>query len=77
MIDFGRGTPMPDDTVVVYPYDGQTGLPREFHGNYEGPEPPEPASGWPSGEVITVYAKDIVVTAHVLTKDPARSSAAR
>ncbi len=69
-IDFGRGTtPAPSNTVVAYPYDGQTNIPLAFNGQYEGPMPPEPATGWPSSAPISVYAQKIVVTEHVLTKD--------
>jgi uncharacterized protein YkwD len=68
-IDFGRGTPAPTNTVVVYPYDGQTGLPLSFNGANEGPMPPTPSSGWPSSTPISVYAQKIQVTEHVLTKD--------
>ena len=68
-IDFGQGMPMPDDTVVVYPYDGQTGVATEFDGSREGPMPPAPTTGWPSGSPINVYAKMSTVTSHVLTLD--------
>jgi hypothetical protein len=68
-IDFGRGTPAPANTVVVYPYDGQTNLPLSFNGANEGPMPPMPATGWPSSTPISVYAQKIMVTEHVLTKD--------
>jgi uncharacterized protein YkwD len=68
-IDFGRGTPAPEDTVVLWPYDGQTGLPTTFDGSREGPEPPEPPTGWPSATPITVYAQELTVTEHVLTLD--------
>lgn len=69
VIDFGRGTPAPDDTVVLWPYDGQTGLPTTFDGSHEGPEPPAPPTGWPSSTPITVYAQDLTVTEHTLTLD--------
>ncbi len=68
-IDFAPGTPAPDTTVVLYPYDGQTGLPTSFNGAYEGPMPPAPPTGWPSASPVTVYAKNMVVTEHVLTVD--------
>ena len=66
-MDLGQGTPMPADTVVLYPYTGQIDVPATFHGDREGPEPPMPASGWPSGSPITVYAQDLAVTEHLLT----------
>jgi hypothetical protein len=68
-IDFGRGTPAPEDTVVIWPYDGQTGLPTNFDGSHEGPMPPAPSTGWPSSTPITVYAREMAVTEHVLTVD--------
>lgn len=69
-IDFGRGTSVaPADTIVVYPYNGQTGVPTNFNGAQEGPMPPAPASGWPSSSPINIYAQKISVTEHVLTLD--------
>jgi uncharacterized protein YkwD len=69
IIDFGRGMSLaPNNTVVVYPYDGQTGVPPSFSGR-ESPVPPAPESGWPSSYPINVYAKSLSVTEHVLTKD--------
>jgi hypothetical protein len=69
VIDFGRGmTGAPADTVVVYPYDGQTGVPPSFSGR-EGPVPPAPTTGWPSSFPVNVYAQNLSVTEHVLTKD--------
>jgi uncharacterized protein YkwD len=69
VIDFGRGTTgAPTSTVVVYPYNGQTGVPPSFSGR-EGPMPPAPTTGFPSSYPINVYAQAISVTEHVLTKD--------
>jgi hypothetical protein len=69
VIDIGRGTATtPANTVVVYPYDGQTNVPPTFNG-VEGPAPPPPAGGWPSAYPINIYAQRISVTEHVLTKD--------
>jgi hypothetical protein len=69
IIDFGRGmTGAPTNTVVVYPYDGQVGVPPSFSGR-ESPVPPAPPNGWPSSYLINVYAKMLSVTEHVLTKD--------
>ena len=69
-IDFGRGTtPAPTNAVVVYPYDGQVDVPTAFNGQYEGPMPPEPPTGWPSSGPISISAQKILVTQHVLTKD--------
>jgi hypothetical protein len=68
-IDFGRGTPAPVNTIVVYPYDGQINVPLSFNGANEGPTPPAPMTGWPSSAPISVFAQKIIVTSHVLTKD--------
>jgi uncharacterized protein YkwD len=69
-IDFGNSaTGVPNTTVLVYPYDGQTNVPTSFNGQYEGPMPPAPPSGWPSAAPITLYARMLNVTEHVLTKD--------
>jgi hypothetical protein len=69
VIDIGLGmSSVPADTVVTYPYDGQTNVPPTWNG-LEGPEPPAPAGGWPSGYPINIYAQGINVTQHVLTKD--------
>jgi hypothetical protein len=69
-MDFG-GNPssMPSNTVVTYPYAGQTSVPTKFNGATEGPVPPAPPGGWPSGYPITVYAKGINITSHSITVD--------
>jgi len=66
-IDFGTGTKTDNAKTAVYPYDGQTGVPTSFDGSREGPEPPEPPSGWPSGLPITVYARNFTAESHVIT----------
>jgi hypothetical protein len=69
VIDIGRGmSSVPQDTIVVYPYDGQTDVPPTWNG-LEGPAPPAPSGGWPSGYVINIYAQGLAVSEHVLTKD--------
>jgi hypothetical protein len=68
-IDFGQGPATPDDVTAVYPYAGQTGLPVSFDGSREGPEPPEPATGWPSGYPVTLFARDVTVTRHAIMLD--------
>lgn len=69
VIDIGRGSAIvPDTTVVVYPYDGQTEVPPTFNG-LEAPAPPQPAGGWPSSYPISIYARQLSVTSHTLTKD--------
>jgi hypothetical protein len=63
-IDFGAGAAAPSNLVVPYPYDGQTGVPTSFNGAYEGPEPPTPPAGWPSGYPVHVYARGATFTTH-------------
>jgi hypothetical protein len=68
-LDFGIATPgaaRPRD--VVYPHDGQTGVPRSFSGR-EAPEPPPPPAGWPSGYPVTLYAAGLRVHEHDLRID--------
>ena len=52
VMNFGRGGAN-GQHVVVYPWDGQTGLKRSWDG-YESPQPPPPESGYPSGTIITL-----------------------
>jgi hypothetical protein len=69
VIDIGRGmSTAPTDTIVVYPYDGMTNVPYSWSG-LEGPQPPAPSGGYPSSYPVSIYAKSISVTTHVLTKD--------
>jgi hypothetical protein len=68
-IDFGTGTKSDKTKTAVYPYQGQTDVPTSFDGSREGPMPPMPSSGWPSGLPITVYAQGFTVTSHVITLD--------
>ena len=68
-IDFGTGTMSASTLTAVYPYADQTGLPTSFDGSREGPEPPMPTSGWPSGYPVTLYAKSFSATAHSITVD--------
>ena len=70
IIDFGRGMSghAPDEAVVVYPYDGQTDVPLSFNG-LESPAPPKPASGWPSAYPVSIYARGLTITEHVVSKE--------
>ncbi len=53
--------------LVVYPYPGQTGVPLSWNG-LEGPQPPPPPAGYPSGPIITArFAQQVEVTAHSLS----------
>lgn len=52
--------------LVVLPWPGQTGVAASWSGN-EGPQPPPPPGGYPSGPVITArFAGVVAVTAHDL-----------
>lgn len=64
-MDFGVGAGMTVSAslIVSYPYDGQTGVPRSFDGN-EGPAPPAPPNGFPSGYPVHVWAQGVSVTTH-------------
>jgi hypothetical protein len=65
-MDFGVGAPTPGDVVATYPYAGQTGVPVDFDGRFEGPTPPAPPTGWPSGYPIHLYIQGSI-TEHTLT----------
>jgi hypothetical protein len=54
-MDFGVGASSPSDLIVTYPYNGQTGVPTSFNGAQEGPTPPVPPAGWPSGYPVHIY----------------------
>jgi hypothetical protein len=65
-MDFGVGLATPTTFVATYPYAGQTGVPTSFDGTREGPVPPVPASGWPSGYPVHIYAQSATITLHEL-----------
>src|SRR5262249_35214498 len=67
-MDFGAGERAANNIVATWPVDGQTGVPTQFDGSREGPPPPRPETGWPSGYPITIYLKG-TLTAHSLTID--------
>lgn len=65
-MDFGASNPStPRTLVATYPYDGQTNVPTSFAGN-EGPQPPAPPGGYPSGYPITLFLQGTITT-HELT----------
>jgi hypothetical protein len=66
-VDFGTGAGAPATVVATYPYANQTAVPTSFGGN-EGPAPPAPPTGWPSGYPIHIYLQG-TITAHTLTVD--------
>ncbi len=68
-IDFGPGASSAKTVTAFYPYDGQTGVPLSFNGANEGPTPPVPPTGWPSGYPITLYGQGITVSAHQIVVD--------
>jgi hypothetical protein len=61
-MDFGVGAAAPANLVVPYPYDGQTGVVTSFDGSLEGPAPPAPPNGWPSGVPIHVFMQASSIT---------------
>ncbi len=52
VMDFGAGGEPEGAPIVVYPWPGMKDVPRSWLGN-EGPQPPPPPEGYPSGPVIT------------------------
>jgi uncharacterized protein YkwD len=64
VIDQGPGKQMPTTTTAMYPYAGQTGVARSFNGANEGPVPPAPPTGWPSGIPITLYVQKATTVSH-------------
>jgi hypothetical protein len=67
-MDFGIGAAVPDTVVATYPYANQTNVPTSFDGRYEGPMPPTPPAGWPSGYPIHIYIRG-TITAHDIVVD--------
>ncbi len=68
VIDATQTGPIAAD-LVVYPYPGQTGVPAAWSGN-EGPQPPKPPGGYPSGPVITArFEPAVQVQSHELVDD--------
>jgi hypothetical protein len=75
-IDFGTGASTPKTVTAHYPYDGQTEVPVSFNGAQEGPTPPVPSTGWPSGYPVTLYGQGITVSAHQIMVDGTTTSLA-
>lgn len=65
-IDFGIGPETPSDVTAFYPYQGQVDVPVSFDGSREGPEPPIPSTGWPSGYPVTLFGRDLEVQSHAI-----------
>jgi hypothetical protein len=70
VIDMGRGMGghPPETAIILYPHNGAKDVPTSFNG-LESPQPPPPASGWPSSYPVSIYAQRLMVTEHVLTKE--------
>jgi hypothetical protein len=68
-IDLSRGPTTSSDVTAFYPYANQTGIPLDFDGSREGPTPPEPPTGWPSGYPVTLYARGVTIVSHTITVD--------
>ena len=67
VMDFGAKK-APSEVLVPYPWPDQTGVPRSWDGN-EGPRPPAPPKGYPSGPVVSLSVPEgtpLDITAHVL-----------
>ena len=62
----GRNT-LKTDPIIVWPWPGQHNVPASWNG-LEGPTPPAPPTGFPSGPVITAqFWKTTTISAHELT----------
>ncbi|HZU83012.1 MAG TPA: hypothetical protein VE987_08860 [Polyangiaceae bacterium] len=68
-IDFGAGATTPGTVTAFYPYAGQTGVPTSFDGSREGPTPPAPPAGWPSGYPVILFLQNGAVQSHTITVD--------
>jgi len=69
-MDFGAGpSAAPNTATAFYPYDGQLDVPLSFNGAQEGPTPPAPPGGWPSGYPVILYGKNLTVSAHQIVVD--------
>jgi hypothetical protein len=67
-MDFGLSVDTAEIRNLLYPFDGQTNVPRSFSGR-ESPEPPSPPQGWPSGYPVTLYAANTTITDHTIRVD--------
>jgi hypothetical protein len=67
-MDFGLSTSTSEPKNLVYPFDGQTEVPRSFSGR-ESPEPPPPPEGWPSGYPVSLNAPGMTVREHTIMVD--------
>jgi len=67
--DWSARTAQAGDPVVIYPIDGQIDVPRAWNG-LEGPQPPPPPEGFPSGSVISARLDGPPkITSHALRDD--------
>ncbi len=68
VMDFGRRAFDDKERVVLYPWPGQTDVPRSWDGA-ESPQPPVPDTGYPSGPIITATTSEgapLDITVHQL-----------
>ena len=66
-IDTSARNAVKTDPIIVWPWPGQHNVPASWNG-LEGPTPPSPPGGFPSGPVVTAqFWKTTTVTAHELT----------
>jgi uncharacterized protein YkwD len=68
-MDFGWSSVPSEGPAVMWPYDGQAGIPRKWDGSVESPALPVPPRGWPSGYPIMLYMAGLKVTSHQLLDD--------
>ena len=67
VIDASGRNSLKTDPIVVWPWPGQHNVPASWNG-LEGPTPPSPPNGFPSGPVITAqFWKTTTVSTHELT----------
>ncbi len=69
VIDTSARNALKTDPVIVWPWPGQTNVASSWNG-LEGPTPPSPPGGFPSGPVITAqFWKTTPISAHELTDE--------
>jgi hypothetical protein len=68
-MDFGWLKAPGDEPPAMYPFGGQTGVPRSWDGATESPALPVPPKGWPSGYPIMLYGTELQISTHKLFDD--------
>jgi uncharacterized protein YkwD len=69
VLDFAARPALATDPLVVWPWPGMQGVPSSWSGN-EGPQPPAPPKGWPSGPVVSAMFPGAVQVADHQLLDP-------